>query len=104
MKLTIEALESFGFKKYKPCVTIDKFDIGFSYFVEDEKGRKFNINVRFWDNTKYGMPNCFDTSVQFNKNGKTFNVQILRVCEMTPQEIVLWFDDMFDKMGCDYYD
>lgn len=104
----IKSLVSFGFKEYKTN-NFDKHDRVFSYCLSDKIGKKFYISVRFWEMSKYSDANrtiddAFDAICQFDVNGKrTFDVTT-KVTDMSPQQIVDWFNNVFISLKCEYYE
>jgi hypothetical protein len=105
--LTIEQIENFGFQKGR-VLSHDNFDQCWYYMLRDEVGKKFQVVIKFWKFSKYStaerkVDDSFSAECQFDMRGpKTFNVD-LNVNNMSPQEIVNWFDNMFQKMNCTYY-
>lgn len=106
--MTVESLLDYGFKEY-PTNDHEKFDRNWQFCKRDQKGKKLYVQVRLWGFSKYTtvdriVHDSFDADVQFDMNGpKTFNVTI-SVNDMTPSQVVDWFDRMHDKMGCVHYE
>lgn len=107
--MTIEALVAYGFREW-PVAQHDKHDRHWQFCKRDEKGKKLFVTIRLWEFSKYSSPergqvqNSFDADCQLDMNGpKTFNVNI-SVNDMTPHQVVEWFENMFDRMGCTYYE
>jgi hypothetical protein len=108
--LTIEELENFGFKEYPRAESNkERWDRNWQYCLRDKKGKKLFVEVRLWCFSRYSRPDnivydTFDAECQFDMHGaKTFNVTI-NVNDMTPQQIVEWFENMHTKMNCVYYE
>lgn len=106
--LTVEEITKFGFKEGR-ILPHDQFDRCWHFMLRDEIGKKFQVTIKFWKFSKYSTPqneviDSFSAECQFDMNGpRTFDVDI-SVKDMTPQEIVDWFNNMFEKMGCTYYE
>jgi hypothetical protein len=106
--MNIQALLDFGFKEF-PKNPHDTFDRNWQYCLRDEKGKKIFIQVRLWAFSKYSssertVDDSFDAKCQFDMRGpKTFNVTT-NVNDMTPRQVVDWFDGIHTKMGCVYYE
>ena len=106
--LTIDEIEKFGFKEFK-ILKHEKYDRVWAKWIKDDVGKKFNVVIKFWQFSKYStderpVEDSFSASCQFDIRGKkTFDVD-LHVRDMNPQEIVDWFDNMFHKMECAYYE
>ena len=107
--LTIDEIEKFGFKEFK-VLPHDKHDRVWAKMICDDIGKKFNVVIRFWQFSKFSndergkIEDSFDATCQFDMRGKrTFDVDV-SVRDMTPQQIVDWFDNMFQKMECTYYE
>lgn len=108
--MTIDELISYGFKEWPINPQLDKHDRQWQYCVRDEFGKKFFVQVRLWQFSRYAtpsnpsIPDGFDAYCQFDMNGpKTFNVD-LSVSNMTPAQVVEWFGNVFDKLGCTHYE
>lgn len=107
--MKIEDLISYGFKEWPINPEFDKHDRHLQYCYRDENGKKFYVNVRFWQFSKHSnldrvVEDGFDAYCQFDMNGpRTFNVD-LSVRDMTPGQVVEWFNQLFDKLGCSYYE
>lgn len=107
--MTIEELISYGFKEWPINRGLDKHDRHWQYCVRDKIGKKYFVQVRLWEFSKYSKPDNpvqdgFDAYCQFDMHGpKTFNVD-LSVTNMTPAQVVEWFGNVFDKLGCTYYE
>lgn len=104
--LTIQELIDYGFKEY-PKNSHDNFDRVWQYCVKDKIGKKFFVNVRFWEFSKYTKPDhivydSFDATCQFD-GSKCFDVSII-VSDMKPYQIIDWFDRIFYSMNCIYYE
>lgn len=103
--MTIESLLDYGFKEW-PKSQHDKHDRHWQFCKLDEKGKKIYVIVRLWEFSKYSTPDrevadSFDAEVQFDMNGpKTFNVNMNDVDDMTPSQVVDWFERMHNLMGC----
>ena len=107
--MSIEQLVTYGFKEY----TVNRhstYDRNWQYCVRTPLGKKLHVDVRLWQFSKYSTPergivhDSFDAESQFDMNGpKTFNVQ-LSVNDMTPAQVVEWFERMHTKLGCVYYE
>lgn len=106
--MTIESLVAYGFKEYTKN-SMDQFDRVWQFCVKDKKGKKFFVNVRLWCFSKYSRPDhvvhdSFDSSCQFDLRGpKTFDVTC-SVNNMTPAQVVDWYENMFNRMNCYYYE
>jgi hypothetical protein len=106
--LTVEAIEQYGFKECKK-LPHDNYDRCWALMIHDKYGKKFQVVIKFWNFSKYSrhdrvVEDSFSADCQFDMRGpKTFNVDI-HAKDMTPQEIVNWFDNMFQKMECTYYE
>ena len=96
-----QELLDYGFKQFNNTI-IDKYDILFQLPVRDKIGIRFYCNVRFWQNSKYSPEagDGYDAKVNFNE----FVVQLYSVNDMKPKDVVAFFDKMWEKMGCSYYD
>lgn len=107
--MKIEDLISYGFREWPINPQVDKHERHWQYCYRDNIGKKFFVNVRLWQFSKYStadrpVEDSFDAYCQFDMNGpKTFNVD-LSVRDMTPTQVVEWFNDLFNKMGCSYYE
>lgn len=107
--MTIESLLDYGFKEW-PVAEHDKHERHFQFCKRDQKGKKLYIQVRFWEFSKYSSKergtvlDSFDAQAQFDMNGpKTFEVT-LSVNDMSPNQVVEWFEHMHNVMGCTYYE
>lgn len=106
--MTIESLLSYGFKEYNRNAG-EKHDRNWQFCLRTKEGKKLFVDVRLWEFSRYSTPenkvqDSFDAKCQFDMNGpKTFNVDI-SVNDMTPAQVVEWFNDMFNKMSCTYYE
>jgi hypothetical protein len=106
--MTIESLEAYGFREW-PVAEHDKHNRHWSFCKRDKKGKKLHVQIHFWDFSKYSTAenkvlDSFSGHAQFDMNGpKTFNVDI-SVNDMTPDQVVDWFDRMHELMGCSYYE
>ena len=107
--MTIESLVAYGFKEWPVNPQHDKHDRHWQFCKRDEKGKKLYVQVRLWAFSKYSnaertVEDSFDADVQFDMNGpKTFNVN-MSVNNMTPAQVVEWFEKMHDTMGCTHYE
>ena len=107
--MTIESLLDYGFREW-PKSNHDNHDRHWQFCKSDEKGKKIYVTVRLWEFSKYSdsdrgyVEDSFDAESQFDMNGpKTFNVNI-SVNNMTPGQVVDWFERMHHLMGCTYYE
>jgi len=106
--MTVESLLAYGFREW-PVGQHDKHDRHWQFCKRDEKGKKLYVQVRLWAFSKYSntertVEDSFDADVQFDMNGpKTFNVN-MSVNNMTPAQVVEWFEKMHDTMGCTHYE
>lgn len=106
--MSIEQLISYGFKEYTKAPH-DTFDRNWQYCLRTDLGKKLYVQVRLWEFSKYStserlVHNSFDAESQFDMNGpKTFNVNC-SVNDMTPAQVVQWFERMHDRLGCTYYE
>lgn len=106
--MTIESLVAYGFKEYSKN-THEHFDRAWQYCVRDKKGKKFFVNVRLWEFSKYSRPDnivhdSFDSACQFDLRGpKTFDVTC-SVNNMTPSQVIDWYENLFNRMNCYYYE
>lgn len=70
-------------------------------------GRRFSGRIRLQGvqgSTPGEIPDGWDAWCQFGmRKEKTFNVELM-FRNMTPAEVVEWFDNMFEKLGCDHYE
>ena len=104
----IDNLLSYGFKEY-PINSYDTHDRNFQYCLKTDRGKKLFVQVRLWQFSKYSKPDnivedSFDAYCQYDmRRDKTFNVS-LTTYDMSPDEIVKWFDNVFEKLGCSYYE
>jgi hypothetical protein len=110
-QLSAEDLIAFGFKEYRPNREWDKCDRCFQYRRTDERGIRFFVQVEFWEHSKYSnaereCPDGWSADAQFNARSDlpTFNVDLLSVAHMRPQEIVDWFESVWLRLSCAYYD
>lgn len=100
--MSIDSMLEYGFD-------YDKHDRHWQYCVKDEIGKKFFVQIRLWNFSKYSNEerevfDSFDAYVQFDLNGpKTFNVD-LSVNDMSPDQVIDWFHDVFLAMNCSYYE
>lgn len=106
-KKYIEDLEKFGFKEYKVSLP-DRHDRNWGYSHRDERGKKFFIELQMWEFSRYStqgnkVEDRFSAECHYEKGLKSFRV-ILSVNDMSPKEIIDWFDDIHAKLGCDYYE
>ena len=106
--MDIASLEQFGFKEWPTCPP-DRHDRHWQYCRKDEHGKRFFVQVRLWRFSKYStdvrlVGDSFDAWCQYDLHGKrTFDV-IVSVSDMTPAEVVAWFNDVWEKLGCTYYE
>ena len=106
--MSVESLESYGFREYQ-LPGDAKHDRNWQYCLRDRLGKRLYVQVRLWKFSKYStsdrnVEDSFDAYAQFDMNGpRTFNVD-LSVRDMTPQQVVQWFDNLFTKMGCHHYE
>lgn len=102
--LTFEELEKYGFKEY-PVGQHSKQTKNFQYRIREDGVTKFFVNVRYWE-FNFGDHRSFDAEVQFNimSSDDTFNVCLLNCNNKTPEQIVYWFRQIFDRMECRDYD
>ncbi len=107
--MTIESIIDYGFKEFDIHKDIDKHDRQWQYCLRDNIGKKFYVNIRLWAFSRYSTSerivfDSFDAYCQFDLNGpKTFNVD-LSVNNMSPDQVVDWFHNMFLVMNCSYYE
>ncbi len=108
LSMKINDLLSYGFKEL-PINQYDKHDRQWQFCYRNKIGKKFFVLVRLWQFSRYSTKerpyqDGFDASCQFDMNGsRAFNVE-LSVNDMTPNQVVEWFDTMFDKLNCTYYE
>lgn len=106
--MNIESLVAYGFKEYTKH-SMDHFDRVWQYCVKDKKGKKYFVNVRLWCFSKYSQPDnvvhdSFDSSCQFDLRGpKTFDVSC-SVNNMTPSQVIDWYENIFNRLNCHYYE
>ena len=107
--MTIESLIDFGFKEYSVSAH-SSHNRNWQYCLRTPVGKKLYVQVRLWCFSQYSSPergevqDSFDADCQFDMNGpKTFNVNC-SVNDMTPAQVVEWFNNLHDKMGCTYYE
>jgi hypothetical protein len=108
--MSIDSLVSYGFHEYPINPKFDKHDRHWSFCKRDSLGKKLYVEIRMWEFSKYSTPdnpnveNGWDAKCQFDMNGpKTFDVTI-SVRNMTPAQVMDWFENMHHKMGCTYYE
>lgn len=112
--LTVKQLLSFGFKK----ISSSHKESVYQYCLRDGKGIKFYVEVTHRFNLQPSITrqdvvdnlgddaylHTYWANCQFDLNGpKTFDVN-MNVGDMSPDQIIAWFSDMFDRMGCTYYE
>lgn len=110
-RLTQNDLKDFGFRTY-PVSPIHRHNANWQIDKWDVNGIQFYVNVRWWDNSEARarlasqgtVEDGFDAWCQFNAVRDTFDVTKLSVVEMTPFEIVSWFETIWKALRCDYYE
>jgi len=107
--MTVDALVAYGFREW-PIGQHDKHDRHWQYCLRTELGKKLYVQVRLWAFSRYSSPergrvhDSFDAEAQFDMNGpKTFNISC-SVNDMTPAQVVDWFEGVHTRMGCTYYE
>jgi hypothetical protein len=109
--LSPESLVQFGFREWPTCPS-DRHDRQWQYCVADQRGKKFYVQVYLWQFSKYSTPDhpvadSWSANVQFNTfaddKRDVFDVD-LHVRDKSPEDIVAWFDDLFVKLECEYYE
>jgi hypothetical protein len=107
--MTIDELVSFGFKEWSVNKDMDRHDRHWQYCRKDCVGKKFFVQVRLWAFSKYSKPNMevkdtMDSFAQLKtKDGHVFHLELLCVDNMTPQQLVDWYNDVHTKLNCSYY-
>ena len=109
--MTKQELIDYGFRPYQPNLQFrDRFDEGWQFCQRDGLGKKFFVNIQFWDFAKYSnsihtVDSGWDAWVQFDMYGhRTYNVHLNSVRDMTPAEVVDWFENIWIKMRAVYYE
>lgn len=106
-QLSADDLIAFGFREYPPNPEFDRCDRAFQYRRIDENGILYFVQVQFWRHSKYraDVPDGWSADAQLSGVGhRHFNVELLSVAEMRPEDIVAWFDAAWVRMACWYYE
>lgn len=105
----IDALLAFGFKEFPIHQQLDRHDRHWQFCKRDEVGKRFFVQVRLWRFSKYSnaervVDDSWDAQCQFDMCGeRTFDVTT-HFQIPSPQEIVDWFNNVWERMGCTYYE
>lgn len=104
----IADLLSFGYKEF-PVAQHERQDANWRFKVKDKFGIKLFVQVRFWRLSRYStqstkIDDSFDAWCQFNKSSDYFKVELGCVDKMSPAEIIEWFNNVFEKLNCNYYE
>lgn len=104
--MDVESLLEFGFKEFPVHRQIANHDRNWQFCQRDNRGKRFYVQVRFWKFSKYPEGrDAWDAYVQFNmRKEPTFNVTMFVLEETTPAEVVDFFQTMWEKLECEYYE
>ena len=105
MKLTFEAPEEAGYKKY-PANGYKNADSLFQKRIDDEIGKKYFIDILCYDFRKFAHPNTdfsFEPHVQFREgSGDAVDVVLLLNEEKSLEEVEEFFDKMWKTLDKPY--
>ena len=104
--LNHNALLKAGYRMYPPPLS-QRCDRCYQLRVRDENGTRFFVNVRFWQHSRYGesVSDSYDSFAQFTgRDSVVFDIARLYHVGDTPEIIAAWFQDVWERMGCNYYE
>jgi len=115
MLISIENLVANEYKQFSDNFkkNTDTYVCSYQKRFDNCKGKKFYITITVYDLSKINMSNKqwigynFSAEVQYNRmsDGRnTFNVKYMINNNTTIQEMEDFFDDIWVKMECNYYD
>lgn len=106
--LTFQKLSELGYQKIEGP-SLEGANAHFQKLIRDEEGKKYFINVYYWDLPHPELPHPdipeaikWEAKVQFNSQETTFNVELLRV-EFIPL-MEAFFEGMWQELKLDYYE
>ena len=107
--LTVKDFTDNGYKQF-PNSGLNNSDFGLQKLISDEVGKRYYITVWVYDWTsyeKYHLPYeiSFAPDVQLRlQNGMNFNVEMLLNPDSTIQNIEYFYNEMWEKFNCQYYE
>lgn len=97
-----------GYRKYPPHTVLDRFDALFQKTIRDEKGKRYSVNIRMWDHTKYNADYVgWDVELRFNDGCDWYphNTIITADCnDVTTAEVQEWAEQVWLRLGPSYYE
>lgn len=108
MTITAMALEAAGYKKFNDGFSQHKlgdwYRCSYQKRFEDEYGIRYFISVIYYVANIHGeFLDKFSPSVQFNRKGTVFDVNMLHGKESL-EEMEAFFYDLWTKMNVNYYE
>lgn len=81
---------------------LNSADHSYEFWVKFNGIKLYTVHCDVYNMTEYGRGLDHQYSVQFNtSNGQVFNVELLGC---SPEEALMFFDEMYEKMDCVPYD
>lgn len=105
MGLTIKDLLDGGFHEY-PIPRHDMLsDKCFCKMIKDDKGIKYGIHVRCYNNAQYGGNDGFDAILYCGeKEGLSLDIKINSVTELNVEQILTAFENIWLRLELDYHE
>lgn len=80
--------------------------MSFEKRFDDEKGKKYfiHLNCRDFSNYNNKLGIRYDSEVQFNTDGETFNVNYFINDDTTIEQMEKFYENLWETLKCDYYE
>ena len=107
--LTVKDFTDSGYKQF-PSSGLNNSDFGLQKLIGDEFGKRYYITVWVYDWAKYEKYNLpyrisFAPDVQLRlENGTNVDVLMLLNQDSTIEDIESFYNDMWEKFNCHYYE
>lgn len=107
--LTVKDFTDSGYKQF-PSSGLNNSDFGLQKLISDDFGKRYYITVWAYDWSKYPQYNhprkiSFSPDVQLRlENGTNIDVQILLNPDSSIQDIQSFYNEMWEKFNCQYYE
>ena len=107
--LTVKDFTDSGYKQF-PRSGLNNSDFGLQKLISDDLGKRYDITVWVYDWAKYEKYNLpysisFAPDVQLKlQNDMHFNVEMLLNPDSTIADIESFYNDMWEKFNCQYYE
>lgn len=99
-----QELLDYGFSE-KEKKSFHDFDRAWSIMPEDEKGRKFIVNIRFYEFSKPEdscLPDVWN-SVGYFKDADNNHFFVEHEIMESPDQIFKWYENLYNKFECKHY-